>query len=69
MTVICYDKLTKIDTFYYSTNTLLVRECKNAIYFTMYSNDFLKNNVKFVNGSKWFEVDKSTYVVFDKLMM
>lgn len=73
-----YDKLIKIDTFYHSANTLLVWECDNATYFTMYNKDFLNNKTKFVNGSKCFEIDKSmcgigmeklNLLILDKLMM
>ena len=73
-----YDKLIKIDTFYHSSNTLLVWECKNAIYFTMFDKSFLKNNTKYVNGSKCFEIDKSicgigiqklNLLILDKLVM
>jgi len=54
-----YDKLNKIDTFYHNSNTLLVWECEDDIYFTIYNNTFLKNDTKIINGGKAYLIDKS----------
>jgi len=54
-----YDKLNKIEAYYSNSNTLLVWECKDDIYFTIYNSDFLKNNTKIVNGGKTYEINKN----------